>query len=1039
MGTTKRASMLWLVIAVTAASSAAADDRVPSSLRMRARRPARLAPQLDAPLRRVAQAPPDDPPGDAGGDQPAPPRPAARPRFAPLTSSQPVAPQPTSPQAASPKPRADARAVLASDDGKTDGKTEVINVTDASVEHERFTGRGAVSVVTRADIAASGHGTLGDILLALPAQANAGNAQVNAGGDGTTRVNLRGLGASRTLVLLDGRRIVNGGPGADAAVDVNAIPLAAIERVEILKDGASAIYGADAVGGVVNLITRSQFEGVDASLLTSTSQHGDGTEYDASLVAGYTTKDRATYLLVSGGFQRHNPVLAGDRAFSNVQTSYDFASRTATPNASSVGPGGVLDTASLGAGAMQPPGCASHRCTRTADGGWTDFAAPRDLYNEAATSYVYTPSSRYNLFATAGNRVTDSASLFLQLLFLHRNSDRQLAPAAFVADSAISKDSLYNPLGGNVLDYRRRMTELGTRLQIDHVTMVQLIGGVTGKIPERWGVLQDWKYEISQDYGYSSSVSGTTGQLLKPKFADAIGPSMIHNGEPICVRKPGDPSTQIIYIIHQLTGPPLPIPCVPLDLMAPAGGIPRDQLKNLSKDGVGNGTDNAHTTLATASGRIAELPNRGEISLSLGGDYRSEDGELVPTGVRVPDYSTDDVAETSKGRFRIFEGFGQLAIVPISGHEIAQRVEIDLGARAQRHSRYGSSVTYAAGGLFRTGYGLALRGSYATAFRAPTVPDLFLGRTERDITAEDPCDAQPPSAGAGTRTLDPAIASRCAAQGVPVDSRFGTSQQVSAIGGNPALTAETAATTTFGIVVEPPQLTGLAVSADYWHIAISDAIETLGIHTIFGNCYDRGLDGYCEQIHRDPVSGRIDSVDQRLQNVPRTVTSGVDLAVLYDASLAAVGRLRTRLEAQYLLRYDLDTSLQVLHGVGVYDLGVYPRYKANLSSNWAHPSGVSGGFNLRFVGSYQECAGDDCNNPANLAMASREVDRYVKLDVFGGYELRSSAGKTTVLLGINNLLDAAPPVVYNAPAANSDATAYDFVGRMVYLRLSQQF
>jgi outer membrane receptor protein involved in Fe transport len=169
------------------------------------------------------------------------------------------------------------------------------------------------------------------------------------------------------------------------------------------------------------------------------------------------------------------------------------------------------------------------------------------------------------------------------------------------------------------------------------------------------------------------------------------------------------------------------------------------------------------------------------------------------------------------------------------------------------------------------------------------------------------------------------------------------------------------------------------------------------------------------------------------------VTSGVDVALSYDARLGALGRIHSALEAQYLLRYDLHAATQVIHGVGFYDLGVYPRYKANLSSHWSHPGGASGGFTLRYVGSYKECAGDDCNTPQNLAAASRDVDRYVKLDLFGGYDLPSFLGKTTLQVGVNNVFDAAPPLVYNAPAANSDATTYDFLGRMVYLRMSQLF
>ncbi|HEX3761227.1 MAG TPA: TonB-dependent receptor [Kofleriaceae bacterium] len=993
MGTTKLAAILCLA---AIAGPAAADDRAPGTLRMR-----------EPAGRRVAQRAPDGAPTDPPGD-PAP--------------------------SASPRPPAGDSAASASDNGKT----EVISVTDAPIEHELITGRAPVSVVTRADLDTSGRATLGDILQALPAQANGANAQVNAGGDGATRINLRGLGAPRTLVLLNGRRIVNGGNGADASVDVNAIPLAAIERVEVLKDGASALYGADAVGGVVNIVTRPQFDGTDVSLLTSTSQRGDGTEYDASFVTGFTSGDKRTYVVISGGYQRHDPVLGGDRGFSQFQDSYDFATKTLTRYQSLTAPSGRIDATSIGPGGMHPPGCASDACKPTSTGGWTDFA-PGDRYNEATQSYVYTPSTRYNVLATGGNRVNDHASVLAEVLYLRRSSDRQLSPVAFTADAPISKDSMYNPLGGDILDYRRRITELGPRQFVDDVRTIRGVIGVVGDAPDLLQ-LKHVSYELSYNYGDTRSLVGTTGQLNKPRVADALGPSMRDaDGTPICVRVPGDRTTKIVY--HNALGNGVigDVPCVPLNLLSPTGAIPLAQLANLTFSDAGNGTDNQGTLLATASGQLAELPDHGTISLSLGGDERNETGQQAPPSLASGGSTTDNQALATDGQFDVYEGFGELAIVPITGGDIARRVEIDLGARALHHSRFGSHLTYKAGGLFRTVGGIAVRGTYATAFRAPSVFDLVGGRTETLPTVEDPCDARPPSAGNATRTLDPTVQSRCTAQAVPVGTAFTTNQQPAAVGGNPELRPETASTATIGAVVEPPQLSGLALSADYWRIAIDDAIETLGVPTIFANCYDRGIQAFCDQIHRDFNTHRILHVDQVLQNVHRTITSGVDLAVWYDTRFVALGRLHTGLEAQYLLRYDLDTGQQVVHGVGYYDLGVYPRYKANLSSRWIHPGGASGGFTLRYVGSYKECAADDCNNAHNLASLSRDVDRYFKLDLYGGYDLPSQLGRTTLQVGVNNVFDATPPVVYNAAAANSDAATYDFVGRMVYLRLSQQF
>ncbi|TMQ12012.1 MAG: TonB-dependent receptor [Deltaproteobacteria bacterium] len=1007
--------------------------------------PPRSDPPPDPPPGDVPAPPPSDaPPEPPPGDPPTPP-PSAAPTQSPddAPTSPPVSPPPISlPPAPPAKPPGQPA------DGTDDGKTEVITLTGSTIEHKLFTGRAPVTIVTRADLTASGRATLGDILQSLPIQSNAGNAQVNAGGDGTTRINLRGLGAPRTLVLLNGRRVVNGGSGADAAVDINAIPLPMIERVEILKDGASALYGADAIGGVVNLITRPQFDGIEISLLTSTSQRGDGTEYDASFVTGLTTSDRRTYLVVSGGYQRHYPVFASDRAFSAFQRSYDFTARTETRHTSLATPGGRLDVASLGPGGVQPPGCASNVCKPDGNGGWADFIEPRDEYNDAAGNYLYTPSLHYNVFATAGNRVNDHVALFLEALYQRRDSDRRLSPVAFVADDPISKDSLYNPLGGDILDYRRRMSELGPQQYIDRVSTSRFVAGITGDVPGSWGPLENWKYEVSANLGSTEAIAGTTGQLRRSRVADALGPSMLDTaGNPICVRVPGDRSTQIIYAIPRCTiggcGVVL-IPCIPLNLLAPAGTIPPEQLTHLGFDelgvhDLGSGTDTMYTVLATASGRIAALPNHGEISMSLGADYRHEVGGLVPPTLSITGDTTDNEARATDGEFRVTEGFGELAIVPISGQGLARWVELDLGARALRDNRFGSSRTYKAGGLFRTVQGIAVRGTYATAFRAPTVADLFRGRTERNSVAEDPCDTGPPSVGGGAKVLDPRVEAQCAAQGVPAGSRFNTNQQLSVVGGNPDLRAETAATTTIGVVFEPPQVKGLALTADYWHFDIHHAIETLGVQTIFANCYDRAVQSYCDQIHRDPITHRISSVDQVLQNVTRTTTSVIDLAVWHDTRFAGFSRIHTGLEAQYLLSYDLDTSLQVIHGVGFYDLGVYPRYKANLSSSWVHPSGASGGFTLRFVGTYKECAGNDCNSAHSLATASRDVDRYVKLDLFGAYDFRPRFGRTTLQLGINNVFDATPPVVYNAPAANSDAATYDFIGRMIYVRLSQLF
>jgi iron complex outermembrane receptor protein len=1034
MRTMTQVALGWLLLAATATSVRADDPPAAPS-------PPPPAPVPQDPPLATAPSPQDPPPATAPSPSPSPspPPPATSPSPPPpATAPSPPPPPPTTtprPASTATTPRPASTTTPAAADN---GKTEIISITTAAPERILFTGRAPVSVITRDDLDASGHATLGDILQSLPSQANAANAQSNIDGDGTTHVNLRGLGAERTLVLINGRRMVAGGPGADSLVDLNAIPLAMIERVEIMKDGASTLYGADAVGGVVNVVTRPQYDGADVAVLASTSQHGDGTEYDASLVTGFTSKDKDTYVVLAADFQHHEPVFAADRRFSDAERGFDYATGRENRTLSLTTPNGRIDTAGIGAGGLQPPGCTSTVCKPTANGGFANFGTG-DLYNDAASNYIYTPSTRSSVYATGGNRVNDHAAIFGEFLFQHRKSSRELSPVPFDANEIVSKDSMYNPLGADLSDVRRRLGELGPRQFLDTATTYRAVIGLRGTLPVATGPLEDWTYELSYDFGSTTQTLGTTGQLFLPRVADALGPSMNFKGTPICVKTPGDPTTQVIYKIPLDTGGFQIIPCVPTNILAPAGKIPLAQLKNLTFNDLGHGDDGQATMLATTGGRIATLPHHGEITLTAGADYRNENGQDQPPAEAIDSgKTTAPLTISTKGEFHVYEGYAEAAIVPFVGGEIARRLEFNLGARVVDHQQFGTDLMYKAGGLFRTVQGLSARATYATAFRTPSLLELLEGPTQREPFVGDPCDSRPPSVGTGTKTLDANVQAQCAARGVPAGTVLDTNQVTSLIGGNDKLTPETAATATFGVVYEPPQLPGLAASADYWHIKIDNAIETLGVATILANCYDRGLQPFCAQIMRD-VNHRIQQVSQAPQNVSRTMTAGVDFAMMYDAKLPGFGRLHSALEAQYLIAHDLTSGAQTIHGAGFYDLGAFPHVRANLTSEWRHPGGATGGLAVRYVGTYKECVDDDCNSAHNLATASRDVGRYVKVDLFAGYDLRSRAGKTSLQLGINNVFNITPPIVYNAPSANSDAATYDFVGRMAFVRLSQQF
>jgi outer membrane receptor protein involved in Fe transport len=714
--------------------------------------------------KRVAQAAPDQ--ASPGGDQPtadgAPPDPPPDPPPA-LDPPPARAPEPE----ATPTPAApvDQTPDLSDEELKKvaeqEAKAEVITVTGSTIERKTLTTPAPLTILNRDDLNASGRSTIGDILQQLPAQANAVNAQVN-NGDGSTRVDIRGLGAARTLTLINGRRVVPGGTGADSSVDLNAIPLAVIERVEVLKDGASAVYGSDAIAGVVNIITRTDFAGTEASLYTGGSGKGDGFTYDASFVTGHTAENKKGNIIFSAGIQSQDPVFAGDRSYSKFDKNYNFANKMQTIGGSNSTPGGRLDATNIdidgdGKGdVVNVCGAGVQYCTHDPGSNvYRPYDLVADLYNAQPAKYLYTPSSRYNVYSSGTYKLRPEVSSFFEATYLNRISDQQLAPELLVLGGGtfVSSKNIYNPFHGDVLTYDRRLEEFGPRRSMQNVDTFRIVGGLQGSVPEDAPALRNWKWELSYNYGRIDATQQSSGNLILSHLANAIGPSFINgNGKPRC----GTPSAPIAG-------------CVPMDVLGPSGSIDADARAYATFTGISSGYNQQQTVLATAHGRIAKLPNNGDLSLAIGTDYRKEAGGAFPDPLTVAGDTTGSASEPTEGTYNVVEGFGELSLVPISGEKYAQWVELDLAARAFRYDSFGSGLTWKAGGLFRTIDGIAMRGTYSTAFRAPSVSALFGGRFETNPAATDPCDSRPPGGGGPPVGI---AAMRCKEQGVPTDAVF---------------------------------------------------------------------------------------------------------------------------------------------------------------------------------------------------------------------------------------------------------------------------
>lgn len=975
-----------LVIACTIAH---ADEAIstPSSLRMRSDK-------------RVAQAPISDQPNDDPGEEPD----VVQSTPDPLSATPQVAPSPT----------IVVTPALTVRDLEPSHPRGAVLVTGSLIERASRITPSAVTILTRDDLLASGRSMIGDILQPMPEQANAINAQFNNGGDGSTRFDLRGLGATHTLVLLDGRRFVPVGSGADATVDLNTIPLATIERVEVLKDAASAVYGSDAVGGVVNIITRSHFTGTEASLYTAETERRDGFTFDASFITGHRSGSGRGHIVFSAGMQRQDPVLAGDRAFSEFDKDFNFVTRTEVRGGSTTTPAGRINQRQFdidGDGrfdTINVCGATVIFCVPDGRGGYRPFT-DADLYNFQPLNFLYTPSSRFNAYSAGTFDLGPEMTGFFQMSFLHRESSQQLAPEPLSPVPPISRDSIYNPFGANVLGYSRRVVEFGPRGATQNANTFRLVTGLQGGAPDDVPGLEHWKWELSFNLGRTDATVNDHGHLILSRLRNAVGPSFINaSGVPTC-------------------GTPLaPIPgCVPMNILAPAPSINEAARNYVAFTGVSTGLDQEQMVLATTHGRLATFPH-GDISLAIATDFRRETGSFTPDALITAGDTTGILTPTTSGSTQTFEAMAELQAVAVRDRAGLERLEVDLAARQFRIDDAITGTAWNARALLRPIPALTLRATTALAFRAPTVAELFRGNFNTVAAIADPCDHPP-------RTAAAAIASptsdECAREGVPPDARFGLTQRV-VTHGNQKLDPETARVTTSGAVLE--LFRGLALSVDLWKIDVDQAIRQLTASEIFASCYERGIRALCGLVHRDPARNfAIDFVDAPTLNLGTTSTAGVDAAVDLTRDTGGLGQLRARFDAQRLFKFDIDDTIRVLHAQGNYDAGVYPDLKANLSASWQHAAGLSAGFNLTFVGSFLECQNNNCNGGA----PSREVASWRKVDLFTTFTTR----RMKLTVGVNNVFDTPPPTIYVGFQADSDAATYNYLGRFFYTRLTQSF
>ncbi|SEU10194.1 TonB-dependent receptor plug domain-containing protein [Stigmatella erecta] len=1017
----RNAALALAVLVNGSAGIASAQDAAPPAP------PAAQAPATTPAPASVPQEPPPAPSPTQAAPGPAPTAlPPSDAPVAPATPAAPAAPAATP----APRPARPAAPQPAAQEPPPEEYVEEIVVTGSRIPRKELTTAAPVTVLDKAQIEATGRTTIAEILQNLPEQSNAINTQYNNGGDGSSRVNLRGIGASRTLVLLNGRRHVAGGTGANSSVDLNAIPTVAIQRIEVLKDGGSAVYGSDAIGGVVNIITRQDYSGTELRAFTGVSGKGDGLLYDLSLTTGQST-ERGN-ILFSAGYYTQKDVFAGDRDYSLYDRAYNFNSRRITTSGSTTTPQGAIieDSRDTGAGneaweRLISSGSGAYY--RGADG-WRDFDtsgvsdAGGDLFNYQPDNYLVTPSERAHVYANGGLRLGAQTRAFFEATYVNRQSSQQLAsePLNTVGEGVVvSADNVYNPFNRDFNDVRRRLNEFGTRGYEQDINTFRVVTGLQGKLPEGLGFLTGWGWEASFNHGRTTGVELKEGNLRLSRLQSAVGPSFIDpaTGAAVC----GTPDAPIDG-------------CVPLNLFGGEGTITPEMRDYLSYRGTRRGNTQQTVLSANVGGELFRLfPSARALGLAVGYEHRREAGSNIPDPLTNSGDTTGNKVAATEGSYYINEGYAELSIPVLGGTNPETGDAFDIwevsgAARAFNYNTFGSGATYKIGTRVSPIPDFTLRSTYSTAFRAPAVNELYLGSTDSFDDVVDPCSERAP----GTE-----IDRRCTAAGVPADFEDARSQQRAVVGGNRDLEPETAKILTVGAVFQPRWVKDLSATVDYYLVDVEDAIQSVGTSVILNNCYTNGT--YCDRIVRLP-GGLIDTISNPLSNVGGNTTSGIDISLRYQPQ-TPYGRFGFGIDATYLAKFEQELSDgTIISGKDNYDLElVLPNWKANLGVNWAMDP-ISAGVNVRWLNGYKECQANACDVEEGAPTPlSRNVSSYYTVDLNAAYTWMTGVGNTTAQLGVNNVLNRAPPRLYAGFLADSDASTYDYMGRYFYARLSHEF
>jgi outer membrane receptor protein involved in Fe transport len=978
-----------------------------------------------------------------------------------------------------------ATAVISLPAWSADDTISEVVVTGSRIAQPNLTTTSPVTSVTAADIATQGVSRIEDLINQLPQAFAAQNATVSNGSTGTATVDLRGLGSVRTLVLVDGRRLPYGGvTSASAAPDLNMIPSALVERVEVLTGGSSAVYGSDAVSGVVNFIMKKNFEGIQIDGQYSVYQHEndysgpgavqlrttienraktnpsqfvmpgksgtDGDGRQGSIIMGVNSEDGRGNITAYAVYSTNNAILQANRDFSACTLAANPTTSFACGGSGTAYPG----TFTQDFGATTTYTVAGTGAGRT----FRPFVNATDQYNFGPLNYFLRPDDRYSLGANGHYELSEHADVYTQLMFTDDRSVAQIAPGgAFFDTSTINCDNpllsaqqrsllldVANPVealqsqpfctpaniaaGASTPFYiGRRNVEGGGRQQDFHKNTFRGVLGVKGDI------VTGWAYDISTQFSRVTVDQKTLNYFTKTRLKRAVDvvtdPT---TGQPVC-RSVLDGTDA---------------DCVPYNAFD-VNGVTPAALAYLQAPGIQAGVIDQNVTTAAITGDLGtiglKIPSATEaVQIAFGAEQRRDKLENTTDALQAADElsGAGGAVIGISGHTLVDDYFAELSIPIVQDKPGFQQLGLDL---AYRYSDYGAVTTdtYKLSGDYAPVSDIRFRASYQRAVRAANIVELFTAQGFNLFDLDgDPCGPNPTASQAA-----------CVATGVPVGNYGGNAltspagQYQFLQGGNPNLKPEESDTYSYGFVFTPGFVPGLSVTVDYYDIKIEDTVASFGAENTLVACYENNDQAACSRILRNPLgqlwTGDGNVVDLNT-NIGSLQTKGVDVALAYTGlDIGAAGSLSFNLTGTYLDELVINPG----GGLPAYDCkgkfagqctsgavtGVpSPSWRHMARIGWTTPFNVDVSLSWRYFGSVTQ-----------IGAAANRIDRHFShenyFDLFGSWAMTDMA---TVRLGINNILDNDPQLsasVGTTGNGNTFPQTYDALGRYIFTGLTIKF